>query len=401
MSEAYIIDAIRTPRGKGKKDGSLYEVKPITLLTTLLNELQQRHQLDTSKVDDIVLGCVTPIGDQGGDIAKTAAIAAGWNDDVAGVQINRFCASGLEAVNMAAMKVRSGWEDLVVAGGVESMSRIPMGSDGGPWALDPETNLKSSFVPQGIGADLIATLDGYSREDVDNFAVKSQQKAAAAQSNGYFNHSVIPVKDHAGVVILDKDEFIKGNTTLEGLTKLNPSFEMMGQMGFDGVALQKYPEAQKITHVHHAGNSSGIVDGAAVVLLASEKAVKEQNLKPRAKVLATALVGTDPTIMLTGPAPAARKALEKAGLTIDDIDLFEVNEAFAAVVMRFINELNVPAEKVNVNGGAIALGHPLGATGAMILGTLLDELERQDKKRGLATLCVGGGMGIATIIERV
>jgi len=401
MSEAYIIDAIRTPRGKGKKDGSLYEVKPITLLTTLLNELQQRHQLDTSKVDDIVLGCVTPIGDQGGDIAKTAAIAAGWNDDVAGVQINRFCASGLEAVNMAAMKVRSGWEDLVVAGGVESMSRIPMGSDGGPWALDPETNLKSSFVPQGIGADLIATLDGYSREDVDNFAVKSQQKAAAAQSNGYFNHSVVPVKDHAGVVILDKDEFIKGNTTLEGLTKLNPSFEMMGQMGFDAVALQKYPEAQKINHVHHAGNSSGIVDGAAVVLLASEKAVKEQNLKPRAKVLATALVGTDPTIMLTGPAPAARKALEKAGLTIDDIDLFEVNEAFAAVVMRFINELNVPVEKVNVNGGAIALGHPLGATGAMILGTLLDELERQDKKRGLATLCVGGGMGIATIIERV
>lgn len=401
MSEAYIIDAIRTPRGKGKKDGSLYEVKPITLLTTLLNELQQRHQLDTSKVDDIVLGCVTPIGDQGGDIAKTAAIAAGWNDDVAGVQINRFCASGLEAVNMAAMKVRSGWEDLVVAGGIESMSRIPMGSDGGPWALDPETNLKSSFVPQGVGADLIATLDGYSREDVDTFAVKSQQKAAAAQANGYFDQSVVPVKDHSGVVILEKDEFIKGNTTVEGLTKLNPSFEMMGQMGFDAIALQKYPEAQKISHVHHAGNSSGIVDGAAVVLLASEKAVKEQNLKPRAKVLATALVGTDPTIMLTGPAPAARKALEKAGLTIDDIDLFEVNEAFAAVVMRFINELNVPPEKVNVNGGAIALGHPLGATGAMILGTLLDELERQNKKRGLATLCVGGGMGIATIIERV
>ena len=401
MSEAYIIDAIRTPRGKGKKDGSLYEVKPITLLTTLLNELQQRHQLDTSKVDDIVLGCVTPIGDQGGDIAKTAAIAAGWNDDVAGVQINRFCASGLAAVNMAAMKVRSGWEDLVVAGGIESMSRIPMGSDGGPWALDPETNLKSSFVPQGVGADLIATLDGYSREDVDTFAVKSQQKAAAAQANGYFDQSVVPVKDHSGVVILEKDEFIKGNTTVEGLTKLNPSFEMMGQMGFDAIALQKYPEAQKISHVHHAGNSSGIVDGAAVVLLASEKAVKEQNLKPRAKVLATALVGTDPTIMLTGPAPAARKALEKAGLTIDDIDLFEVNEAFAAVVMRFINELNVPPEKVNVNGGAIALGHPLGATGAMILGTLLDELERQNKKRGLATLCVGGGMGIATIIERV
>ncbi|WP_394650978.1 acetyl-CoA C-acetyltransferase [uncultured Acinetobacter sp.] len=401
MSEAYIIDAIRTPRGKGKKDGSLYEVKPITLLTTLLNELKQRHQLDTAKVDDIVLGCVTPVGDQGGDIAKTAAIAAGWSDDVAGVQINRFCASGLEAVNLAAQKVRSGWEDVVVAGGVESMSRIPMGSDGGPWALDPETNLKSSFVPQGIGADLIATLDGYNRADVDAFAVGSQQKAAAAQAQGYFDKSVVPVKDHSGVMILEKDEFIKGQTTLEGLAKLNASFEMMGQMGFDAVALQKYPEVQKIHHVHHAGNSSGIVDGAAVVLIASEKAVKEQGLKPRAKVLATALVGTDPTIMLTGPAPAARKALQKAGLTIDDIDLFEVNEAFAAVVMRFINELQVPADKVNVNGGAIAMGHPLGATGAMILGTLLDELERQDKKRGLATLCVGGGMGIATIIERV
>lgn len=401
MSEAYIIDAIRTPRGKGKKDGSLYEVKPITLLTTLLNELKQRHQLDTAKVDDIVLGCVTPVGDQGGDIAKTAAIAAGWSDNVAGVQINRFCASGLEAVNLAAQKVRSGWEDVVVAGGVESMSRIPMGSDGGPWALDPETNLKSYFVPQGIGADLIATLDGYTRADVDAFAVGSQQKAAAAQAQGYFDKSVVPVKDHSGVMILEKDEFIKGQTTLEGLAKLNASFEMMGQMGFDAVALQKYPEAQKIHHVHHAGNSSGIVDGAAVVLIASEKAVKEQGLKPRAKVLATALVGTDPTIMLTGPAPAALKALQKAGLTIDDIDLFEVNEAFAAVVMRFINELQVPEDKVNVNGGAIAMGHPLGATGAMILGTLLDELERQDKKRGLATLCVGGGMGIATIIERV
>ena len=401
MSEAYIIDAIRTPRGKGKKDGSLYEVKPISLLTGLLNELQHRHQLDTSKVDDIVLGCVTPVGDQGADIAKTAAVAAGWNDDVAGVQINRFCASGLEAVNMAAMKVRSGWEDLVVAGGVESMSRVPMGSDGGPWALDPETNLYSGFVPQGIGADLIATLDGYTREDVDHFALHSQQKATQAQASGYFKKSVIPVKDKAGVVILAEDEFIKPNTTAEGLAKLNPSFEMMGQMGFDAVALQKYPVAQKIHHVHHAGNSSGIVDGAALVLIASDKAVKEQNLKPRAKILSTALVGTDPTIMLTGPAPAARKALEKAGLSIDDIDLFEVNEAFAAVVMRFIHELKVDPAKVNVNGGAIAMGHPLGATGAMILGTLLDELERQDKKRGLATLCVGGGMGIATIIERV
>ena len=401
MSEAYIFDAVRTPRGKGKKDGSLYEVKPISLVTTLLHALEQRNQLDTSKVEDVILGCVTPIGDQGGDIAKTAAIAAGWSDHVAGVQINRFCASGLEAVNLAAQKVRSGWEDLIVAGGVESMSRIPMGSDGGPWALDPETNLKSAFVPQGVGADLIATLDGYSRADVDAFAVNSQQKAANAQANGYFEKSIVPVKDQAGVTILDKDEFIRGNTTAENLAKLNPSFEMMGNMGFDAVALQKYPEAQKVNHVHHAGNSSGIVDGAALVLIGSEKMAQELNLKPRAKILSTALVGTDPTIMLTGPAPAARKALAKAGLTIDDIDLFEVNEAFAAVVMRFVNELNVPMDKVNVNGGAIAMGHPLGATGAMILGTLLDELERRNLKRGLATLCVGGGMGIATIIERV
>ena len=401
MSEAYIIDAIRTPRGKGKKDGSLHEVKPISLLTTLLNELKERHNLDTSQVDDIVLGCVTPIGDQGADIAKTAAIAAGWDNDVAGVQINRFCASGLEAVNLAAQKVRSGWEDLVVAGGVESMSRVPMGSDGGPWALDPETNMACNFIPQGIGADLIATIDGYSRVDVDQFAEQSQKKAAAAQANGYFDKSIIPVKDKAGVVILDKDEFIKPTTTAEGLSALKPSFATMGQIGFDAIALQKYPEVGSVNHVHHAGNSSGIVDGAAIVLLASEQAVQQQNLKPRAKVLATALVGADPTIMLTGPAPAARKALAKAGLTIDDIDLFEVNEAFAAVVMRFINEMKVDPAKVNVNGGAIAMGHPLGATGAMILGTLLDELERQAKKRGLATLCVGGGMGIATIIELV
>lgn len=401
MSEAYIFDAIRTPRGKGKKDGSLHEVKPITLLTTLMHALEQRNHLDTSKVEDVVLGCVTPIADQGGDIAKTAAIAAGWSDNVSGVQINRFCASGLEAVNLAAMKVRSGWEDLVVAGGVESMSRIAMGSDGGPWALDPETNLKAGFVPQGVGADLIATLDGYTRGDVDEFAAGSQAKAAQAQKEGRFDKSIVPVKDAAGVTILEKDEFIREGTTAESLQRLSPSFEMMGNMGFDAVALQKYPEAQRVNHVHHAGNSSGIVDGAALVLIGSSRAAQEYNLKPRAKIVATALVGTDPTIMLTGPAPAARKALEKAGLTIDDIDLFEVNEAFAAVVMRFINELNVPAEKVNVNGGAIAMGHPLGATGAMILGTLLDELERQDKKRGLATLCVGGGMGIATIIERV
>ena len=401
MSEAYIIDAIRTPRGKGKKDGSLHEVKPISLLTGLLNELKDRHQFDTAAVDDIVLGCVTPIGDQGSDIAKTAAIAAGWDNDVAGVQINRFCASGLEAVNLAAQKVRSGWEDLVGAGGVESMSRVPMGSDGGPWALDPETNMACDFIPQGIGADLIATIDGYTRADVDTYAADSQKKAASAQAKGYFDKSVMPVKDKAGVTILAQDEFIKPATTAESLGKLNPSFAMMGQMGFDAIALQKYPEVGAVNHVHHAGNSSGIVDGAAVVLLASEKAVKEQGLKPRAKVLATALMGADPTIMLTGPAPAARKALAKAGLNIEDIDLFEVNEAFAAVVMRFITELKVDPAKVNVNGGAIAMGHPLGATGAMILGTLLDELERQGKKRGLATLCVGGGMGIATIIELV
>ena len=401
MSEAYIIDAIRTPRGKGKKDGSLYEVKPITLLSNLLKELQIQHQFDSAQVDDIVVGCVTPIADQGANIAKTAAIAAGWDHDVAGVQINRFCASGLEAVNLAAQKVRSGWEDLVVAGGVESMSRVTMGSDGGPWALDPETNVAAGFVPQGIGADLIATLGGFSRTDVDRFAVQSQQKAAAAQALGYFDRSVVPVKDKAGVCILAKDEFIKANTSVDGLAKLNPSFAMMGQMGFDAVALQHYPEAIQIDHVHHAGNASGIVDGAALVLLASEHAVKTLGLKPRAKVLATALVGTDPTIMLTGPAPAAQKALAKAGLSVADIDLFEVNEAFAAVVLRFIQELDVPADKVNVNGGAIAMGHPLGATGAMILGTLLDELERQGKKRGLATLCVGGGMGIATIIELV
>lgn len=401
MTEAYIFDAVRTPRGKGKKDGSLHEVKPITLLTTLMHALAERNNLDTSKIEDVVLGCVTPVADQGGDIAKTAAIAAGWSDQVAGVQINRFCASGLEAVNLAAMKVRSGWEDLVVAGGVESMSRIAMGSDGGPWALDPQTNMRSNFIPQGVGADLIATLDGYTRADVDAFAVNSQKKAAAAQAAGRFDKSIVPVKDGAGVTILDRDEFIKPDSSVEKLAGLSASFEMMGNMGFDAIALQKYPEAEKINHVHHAGNSSGIVDGAALVLIGSEKAAQELGLKPRAKVLATALVGTDPTIMLTGPAPAARKALAKAGLTVEDIDLFEVNEAFASVVMRFINELNVPVEKVNVNGGAIAMGHPLGATGAMILGTLLDELERTGKKRGLATLCVGGGMGIATIIERV
>ncbi|MFP3978882.1 acetyl-CoA C-acetyltransferase [Marinobacter sp. KMM 10035] len=400
-TEAYIFDAVRTPRGRGKKDGSLHSVKPITLLTTVLNALQERNNLDTSQVDDIVLGCVTAVGDQGADIAKTAALAADWDEKVAGVTLNRFCASGLEAVNLAAMKVRSGWEDLVVAGGVESMSRIPMGSDGGAWAMDPHTNMHTGFMPQGIGADLIATLDGFSREDVDGFAVKSQQKAANAWKNGYFAKSIVPVTDQNGVVILDRDEHVRGDTTIKSLSGLRPSFQMMGEMGFNSVAREKYHYVETINHVHHAGNSSGMVDGATGLLIGSEAKGKEMGLKPRARIVATAVTSTDPTIMLTGPAPAALKALEKAGMTVDQIDLFEVNEAFASVVMRFQKELSVPDEKVNVNGGAIAMGHPLGATGAMIVGTLLDELERRELRFGLATLCVGGGMGIATIIERV
>ncbi|MEC8898218.1 MAG: acetyl-CoA C-acetyltransferase, partial [Pseudomonadota bacterium] len=379
----------------------LHSVKPITLLTTVLKALEERNRLDTSQVDDVVMGCVTAVGDQGADIAKTAALAADWDEKVAGVTLNRFCASGLEAVNLAAMKVRSGWEDMVVAGGVEAMSRVPMGSDGGAWATDPETNLHTGFMPQGIGADLIATLEGFSREDVDGFAVKSQQKAANAWEKGYFAKSIVPVTDQNGVVILDRDEHVRGNTTVESLAGLKPSFQMMGEMGFDGVAREKYHYVEKINHVHHAGNSSGIVDGATAMLIGSEAKGKELGLKPRARIVATAVTSTDPTIMLTGPAPAARKALEKAGMTVDQIDLFEVNEAFASVVMRFQKELSVPDEKVNVNGGAIAMGHPLGATGAIILGTLLDELERRELRYGLATLCVGGGMGIATIIERV
>jgi len=400
-NEAFIYDAIRTPRGKGKKDGSLYEVKPITLLSSLLTELQSRNDLDTSQVDDVVIGCVTAIGDQGADIAKTATLAANWHENVAGVTLNRFCASGLEAVNMAAMKVRSGWEDLVVAGGVESMSRVPMGSDGGAWALDPQTNLKTGFMPQGIGADLIATIEGFNRESIDNFALHSQKKAAYAQEQGYFKNSLIPVVDQNGVVILNHDEFIRSEATLEALGQLKPSFQMMGEMGFNSVARKKYHTIEKINHVHTPGNSSGIVDGSSLILVGSEAKGLELNLTPRARIVATAVTSTDPTIMLTGPAPAAKKALQKAGLNINDIDLFEVNEAFAAVVMRFQKELNIPDEKVNVNGGSIAMGHPLGATGAMILGTLLDELERRKQRYGLATLCVGGGMGIATIIERV
>ncbi|MEY4235981.1 MAG: hypothetical protein RLZZ454_1239 [Pseudomonadota bacterium] len=401
MTEAFVFDAIRTPRGKGKKDGSLYEVKPINLLAGLLTDLQERHQFDTAQVDDIVMGLVSPVGEQGSVLPKVAALKAGWDFQCAGVQINRFCASGLEAVNMAAQKVRSGWEDLVVAGGVESMSRVPIGSDGGAWAQDPETNLQTAFVPQGIGADLIATLEGFSRHDVDAFAMESQRRASHAQAQGYFDRSVLPVKDALGNVILAKDEFIKPHTTLEGLAGLKPAFDQMGAMGFDQVALTRYPQVERIHHVHHAGNSSGIVDGAAAVLVGSEAAAKAHGLTPRARIVATALSGADPTIMLTGPMPAARKALAKAGLRIDQMDLIEVNEAFAAVVMRFMKEMKVPHDKVNVNGGAIAMGHPLGATGAMILGTLIDELHRRKLRYGLATLCVGGGMGIATIVERI
>jgi acetyl-CoA C-acetyltransferase len=400
-TEAFIYDAIRTPRGKGKKDGSLHEVKPVNLLAGVLAELQQRNGFDTAAVDDVVMGVVSPVGEQGAVIAKVAALKAGWDFRASGVQINRFCASGLEAVNLAAQKVRSGWEDLVVAGGVESMSRVPIGADGGAWAQDPETNSATLFVPQGIGADLIATLEGFSRADVDAFALESQQRAARARAAGYFANSVVPVKDFLGQTILGEDEFIKPQTTLEGLASLKPAFDQLGAMGFDAVALQRYPQVERIRHVHHAGNSSGIVDGAAAVLVGSEAAGKTHGLKPRARIVAAALSGADPTIMLTGPMPATRKALAKAGLTVDQIDLFEVNEAFAAVVMRFMKEMKVPHDKVNANGGAIAMGHPLGATGAMILGTLVDELHRRKLQYGLATLCVGGGMGIATIIERI
>ncbi len=403
MAEALVFDAIRTPRGKGKSNGSLHTTKPVDLVVGLMHETLGRNvQLDPSKVDDVVLGVVSPVGDQGADIAKTAAIKAGLPDTVAGVQLNRFCASGLEAVNIAAQKVASGWEDLVFAGGVESMSRVPMGSDGGAWAMDPETNYDTSFIPQGVGADLIATVEEFSRDDVDAYAARSQERAAAAQAEGRFDNSVIPVKDINDQVVLDKDEFIRPGTTVEKLGGLNPSFAAMGEMGgFDAVALQKYHWVEKINHVHTPGNSSGIVDGAALVTIGNEKTGEALGLKAKGRILSTALSGADPTIMLTGPAPASKKALEKAGLTVDDLDLVEINEAFAAVVLRFVRDMGLDMEKVNVNGGAIAMGHPLGATGAMILGTILDELERTGGRYGLCTLCVGGGMGIATVVERL
>ncbi|MGI8799639.1 MAG: acetyl-CoA C-acetyltransferase [Pseudonocardia sp.] len=403
IPEAYVYDAIRTPRGRGKASGSLYEVKPISLVVDLITELRSRFpELDPAQIDDVVLGVVSPIGDQGGDIAKAAAIAAGLPHTVAGVQLNRFCASGLEAVNVAAQKVRSGMEEMVLAGGVESMSRVPMGTDGGAWAMDPETSYDTGFVPQGIGADLIATIEGFSRDDVDSYALESQTRAAKAWANGYFARSVIPVLDRSGIPVLVRDEHVRAGTTMEALGGLKPSFEMMGEAGgFDAVALQRYHWIEKIDHVHTPGNSSGIVDGAALLLVGTEAAGAAAGIAPRARIVSTALSGADPTIMLTGPAPATRKALDKAGMTIDQIDLIEMNEAFAAVVLRFMKDMDVSHEKVNVNGGAIAMGHPLGATGAMILGTLLDELERRDLRFGLATLCVGGGMGIATVIERL
>jgi len=400
-SEALVFDAIRTPRGRGKVNGSLHTVKPVDLVVGLMHEtLVRNERLDPNRVDDVVLGCVSPVGDQGADIAKTAAIKAGLPSTVAGVQLNRFCASGLEAVNIAAQKVASGWEDLVLAGGVESMSRVPMGSDGGAWAMDPETNYDTSFIPQGISADLIATIEEFSREDVDAYAARSQERASTAQAEGRFKKSVVPVQDINEHVVLDRDEFIRPGTTVESLAGLKPSFAAIGDMGgFDAVALQKYHWVEKIEHVHTAGNSSGIVDGAALMVIGNEATGREQGLQAKARILATAVSGADPTIMLTGPAPASRKALAKAGLTVDDLDLVEINEAFAAVVLRFVRDMGLDMEKVNVNGGAIAMGHPLGATGAMILGTLIDELHRTGGRYGLATLCVGGGMGIATVVE--
>ncbi|WP_405503925.1 acetyl-CoA C-acetyltransferase [Streptomyces anulatus] len=402
-TEAFVYDAIRTPRGRGKANGALHGTKPIDLVVGLIHEIRGRFpDLDPAAIDDIVLGVVSPLGDQGSDIARIAAIAAGLPDSVAGVQENRFCASGLEAVNLAAAKVRSGWEDLVLAGGVESMSRVPMGSDGGAWAMDPMTSFETGFAPQGIGADLIATVEGFSRRDVDEYAALSQERAAAAWKDGRFARSVVPVRDRNGLLVLDHDEHLRPGTTADSLAALKPSFAGIGEMGgFDAVALQKYHWVEKIDHVHHAGNSSGIVDGASLVAIGSKEVGERYGMTPRARIVSAAVSGSEPTIMLTGPAPATRKALAKAGLTIGDIDLVEINEAFAGVVLRFVKDMGLSLDKVNVNGGAIALGHPLGATGAMILGTVIDELERRDQRFGLVTLCVGGGMGVATIVERI
>ncbi len=401
MTHPYIYSALRTVRGKGKPGGSLYEVRPLHLLATCLRTLQERTGLDTTQVDDCVIGCVTPIGDQGAVIARTALLEAGWDEGVAGMQVNRFCASGLEAINLAAMKVRSGWESMVVAGGVESMSRVRMGSDGGALLFDPDVINKVGYVPQGISADLIATVEGFSREEVDAYAVRSQARASHAWEQGYFSNSVLPIADVNGLPILAKDEIVRPGTDLEGLANLSPAFAKAGAMGFDTIALKKYPFLEKINHVHTAGNSSGIVDGAAVVLIGNEEKGKALGLKPRARIRAISTVGDEPTIMLQGPTPAVHKALKVAGMEAKDIDLWEMNEAFSSPVLKLQRDLNIDDEILNVNGGAIAMGHPLGATGAMLLGTLLDEMERRDLNTGLVTLCVGGGMGVATIIERV
>lgn len=401
MADAFIYDAVRTPRGRGKSDGSLHDIQPITLLTSVLRELRDRNQLDTALVDDVIMGCVTPVGEQGADIARTAALEAGYAETVAGVQLNRFCSSGLEAINMAGAYVMSGQVDAIIAGGVESMSRVPMGSDGGAIFMNPQIVARHNIVPQGISADLIATKHGYSRNDVDTFAAESYRRAVDAQADGRFHKTLVPLKDEIGITVLDRDEGVRPGTTAESLSKLKPAFEMMGQMGLDALALLKYAQFDKINHVHHAGNSSQIVDGAAGILIGSRAFGERAGLKPRARIKAFAIVGSEPTIMLTGPIPATHKVLKRAGMSIKDIDLFEVNEAFAAVPLLFMDEFGVDHSRINVNGGAIALGHPLGATGAIISATLIDELERSNKQFGLSTLCIGGGMGIATIFERV
>ncbi len=402
MTEAYIYDAVRTPRGRGRSNGSLHEIRPIELATQVLKAIRDRNELDTAYLDDVVLGCVMPVGEQGSDIARVAALNADYAETVPGKQLNRFCASGLEAVNTAAAQVMSGQSDLAIGGGVESMSRVPMGADGGAMVMDPEIASKMYFVPQGISADLVATKYGFSREDVDAYAVESQRRAKHAWDNAYFKNSIVPVKDQIGLTVLAHDEYMRPETTMDDLAKLNPAFTVPGeQAGFDAVAIQRYPEVERINHVHHAGNSSGIVDGAAAVLVGSKAIGEKLGLKPRARIRAFASIGSEPTIMLTGPAPATEKALKRAGMSVNDIDLYELNEAFASVVLRYMQALGIPHDKINVNGGAIAMGHPLGATGAMILGTLLDEMERRGAATGLATLCVGAGMGTATIIELV
>ena len=402
MTDAYIYDHVRSPRGRGKTGGGLNAITPLNLTTQILNALRDRNELDTTLVDDVILGCVSPIGEQGANVARVAAINANYAQSVPGKQINRFCASGLESVNSAASQIMAGQSDVAIGGGVECMSRVPMGSDGGAMAMDPQVAYNSYFVPQGIGADLIATLHGFSREDVDSYAVASQHRAAHAWKNGYFNRSVVPILDHIGEVVLDHDETIRADASMESLGSLNPAFAMLGdQAGFDDVAIQRYPEVEAINHVHTAGNSSGIVDGAAAVLVGNSEAGEQMGLKPRARIKSFASIGTEPTIMLTGPAPASQKALKRAGMDTSDIDLWELNEAFASVVLLYMKLLNIPHDKINVNGGAIAMGHPLGATGSIVLGTLLDEMERRDLSTGLVTLCIGAGMGTATIIERV